>query len=226
MTVLVGAVAPETLPHNFARPVIFADAPGKRGGEMADLAEFLHAQLLGLEEGLVNAHRKPGVAIHEGAADAHRMHDREYARLAKISLLDGRIIREHAADMGCTVEKAGRRPRAEQAVDIAIGQHVGQGAVLRDRRVIDIGRQLDLCALAAPGLLEAAAPPFDVVRLDAVLVLQNAPDPDVRGHLVFGQPDRPALEIWRALDAAIGASVDPTVAEQPRYERRNGEIVG
>src|SRR5712671_2903731 len=97
--------------------------------------------------------------------------------------------------------------------------------MLRNSRIVHIGRKFDLRALLATRLFEAAAPPPDVARLDAVFILENAPDPDIRGHLVFGQPDRSAPEILWASDAAIGADIDATVAEQPRHERRNGEVM-
>src|SRR5215471_12528416 len=70
-----------------------------------------------------------------------------------------------------------------------------------------------------------AAPPFDVARLDAVFVLENAPDPDIRGHRIIGHPDRSALEILRSFDAAIGTNIDATVAEQPRQKDRNGDVM-
>src|SRR5215468_2785981 len=105
MAVLGDAVAPEIFAHRFAKAVIFGDAPRQRGGEMADLAEFIHAKLFGFEEGLVDADREPGVALRQRAADANRMHDREDAGLAKIGLLDDRIVRKHAADMGRSIEK-------------------------------------------------------------------------------------------------------------------------
>src|SRR5215813_14220804 len=97
--------------------------------------------------------------------------------------------------------------------------------MLWNRHIVHIGRKFDLRALLAAWLFEAAAPPGDVARLDAVFVLENAPDPDIRRHLVFGQSDRPALEILRALDAAVSADIDAAVAEQPRHERWNGDVM-
>src|SRR5229473_1245800 len=105
MAVRRDAVAPIILAHRGAQAVIFGDAPWQGRGEMADLAEFLHAKRFGFEKGLIDADRKPGVTLHQGAANAHGMHDREDAGLAKIDLLDGRIVRKHAADMGRSIEK-------------------------------------------------------------------------------------------------------------------------
>src|SRR5262249_26777355 len=110
MAVLGNAVAPKIFAHHLTHPVVFGNAPWQRRGEMTDLTKFLHAKLLGFEEGLVDADGEPRVALHQGPADAHGVHDREYARLAKISLLDGRIIREHAAHVGSSIEEARRRP--------------------------------------------------------------------------------------------------------------------
>src|SRR5262249_57841585 len=96
-------VAPKILSYCFAHPVISRDASRQRSGEMADLAKLLHAKLLGLEEGLVHTHGKPGMAFYQRAADADGMHDGKYARLAKIGLLYSRIVREHAADVGSAI---------------------------------------------------------------------------------------------------------------------------
>src|SRR6266436_9978806 len=105
MAVRCDAVAPIILSHRRAQAVIFGDAPWQGRGEMADLAELPHAKLFGLEKGLIDADRKPGVTFHQGAANAHATHDREDAGLAEIGLLDGRIVRKHAADMGRSIEK-------------------------------------------------------------------------------------------------------------------------
>src|SRR5262245_6673298 len=105
MAVLADAVAPIVFTHRCAHPVILVDAPRQGGGKMADLAEFLHAKLLGFEKSLVDADGKPGVTLGQGAANAHGMHDREYAGLAKIGLLDRRIVRKHAADMRRSIAK-------------------------------------------------------------------------------------------------------------------------
>src|SRR5215471_12228580 len=225
VAVLGDPVTPKIFTHSFTHPIIFGDAPRQRRREMADLAELLHAKLLGLEEGLVDTHGEPGMMLRQDAADAYRMHDREYAGLAKIALLDGRIISEHATDMGRSIKKARRGPCAQHGVDLAFGQHVGEGAVLRNCRIIDVSRQFDLRPLLTAWLFEAAASPFDVARLDVVFVLENAPDPDIRRHLVFRQSDRSALEALRAAYAAIGADIDPAVAEQTRHERWNGDVM-
>src|SRR5262249_3101293 len=104
MAVLRNAVAPIILAHRFAHPVIFGHAPWQGRREVADLTEFLHAKRLGFEESLVDADSKPGMAVHQGAANPHGVHDWEYAGLPKIRLLDGRVVREHAPDMGCPIE--------------------------------------------------------------------------------------------------------------------------
>src|SRR5260370_2909489 len=105
MAVRCDAVAPISLAQRGAQAVIFGDAPWQGRSEMADLGEFLHAKLFGFEKGLIDADGKPGVTLHQGAANAHGMHDRKDAGLAKIRLLDRRIARKHAADIGRSVAK-------------------------------------------------------------------------------------------------------------------------
>ena len=63
------------------------------------------------------------------------------------------------------------------------------------------------------------------VGLHAVFVLQHAAHPDHRGDLVLGQADALAAQVVRLADAGIGAHIDAGVAEQPRHERRDADIV-
>ena len=76
-----------------------------------------------------------------------------------------------------------------------------------------------------PGILEPAPAPFDVGGLYPVFVLQDAPDPDIGGDLVFRQPDGLALEVPRSCDAAVGADVDAAVPEQPGHECRDRDVM-
>ncbi len=97
--------------------------------------------------------------------------------------------------------------------------------MLRNGLQVDVGRQPDGGALVAAGILQAAPAPFDVGRRDPVFVLQDAPDPDIGGDLIFRQPDRLAAQVLRALDAAVAADVDSAVPEQPRHEGRDRDVV-
>src|SRR5262245_15409739 len=150
---------------------------------MSDLPEFPHAELLRPEEGLVHADRKPGMLLDERATDADRVHDGKNAGLAEVARLGSRVIREQAADMRRARQETGWRAGADHTIEFAGGQHVGQRAVFGNGLVIDIRRKLDARPFLASGLLQPAAPPADVARLDAVFIAENPPYPHIGGHL-------------------------------------------
>ncbi|TMH66579.1 MAG: hypothetical protein E6H57_13300 [Betaproteobacteria bacterium] len=64
-----------------------------------------------------------------------------------------------------------------------------------------------------------------IAHVHAVLVVQEAADPDVRGDLVFGQAERLGLQVLRPPDAAIGANVDARVPEQTGNKSGDRDIV-
>jgi hypothetical protein len=97
--------------------------------------------------------------------------------------------------------------------------------MLRNRLIIDVGRKIDVRALLAAGLLQAATPPFDVAWLDAVLVVQNAAHPHIGRHLVLGKAERLSLEVLRARNSAVGADVDRAMPEQAGHECRDGDVM-
>src|SRR4029079_692302 len=84
--------------------------------------------------------------------------------------------------------------------------------------------RLERGALAAAGLLLAAIAPMNLVRFDAVFVLQHAAHPDHRCDLIFRQPDSLAAQVFRFPDASVGADIDARVPEDARNERRNPDI--
>ena len=114
--------------------------------------------------------------------------------------------------------------RADHRVEFAFCQHVGEGAVVRDRREVDVGWQLERRALLASCLLDAACAPVDVGGFHAIFVLQDAADPDVGGDLVLGQADGLAFQVSRRFDAAVGAYVDARMPEQARNERGHTDV--
>src|SRR4030088_1881563 len=225
VAVLVGAIAPVILAERRACALVVGDAPRQRNRQVADLAELRNADLLGLEKGLVDAHREPGVLFDQRAADADRVHDRKDAGLLEIGGLDRGVIGKQPRPVGNAREEASRRASRDEAVDLARRQHLRQRAVIRDLDELDVGRQVDAGALLAAGFLEPAAPPFDAGGVDAVFVLQNAAHPDIGGHLIFGQPDGLALEVLRARDAAVRADIDAAVTKQPRHKGRDRDVM-
>lgn len=192
--------------------------------KLRDLAERLHASSLGSEESLVDTDRKPGMPLGERAAHANDGHDWKDTRATKIVFLDRLVIREEPRNIGRPAPEAGWRPRPDDPIDLALLEHVGESTVVGDLSQLDLGRQRDGSALAASRDLDAAATPFDVARMDAMFVLQDAPDPDVGGRLILWHADHFADEIFGTRDAAVGANVDAAVAEQPGHEGGHTDV--
>src|SRR4051812_2585673 len=148
-------------------------------------------ELLGLDEGLEHARRKPGMLLHERAADAHDMHDREDHGALEIVELDGGIVWKEMPDLLARIgaDETARRPRADQRIDLSALQHVGKGAVWRNHLPIDAVRHGDRRTLLATRLVAPARTPTDGAHIDAVHVIEDTPDPDIRRLLELGQPD-------------------------------------
>src|SRR6185312_16677897 len=120
---------------------------------------------------------------------------------------------EEPPDIGGAAHEAGWGAGGEEGVELARFEHAGQRLVGRDSLEVEAGNGGERRALAAAGLLLAALAPFDVGRLDAVLVLHDAALPDHGGDLIFRHADALALEVLRLGDAAIGADIDAGMAE-------------
>src|SRR5690606_18990045 len=120
-----------------------------------------------------------------------------------------------ATDVRRTAQEAGGRAGADDGVQFAGFEHARQGLVVRDLLEVDRGIKVDRGTLVTAGFFNAAAAPVDLGRLDAVLILQNAADPDVGGDLVFRHADGLAAQVFRAVDAPVGTDVDAGLAEYP-----------
>src|SRR5579885_1871642 len=219
------AVAPIVLAQDPPRLRLRRHRPAKRHREMADDAQLLDRDLLGAGEGLEHAHRQPGMALHERAADADQVHDRKDAGALEIRFLDRRVVLEQPAHVWRAPQEAGGDARGHHRVDLAFLEHVRERAVAGDRPEVDAWRQIDRRALAAPRLLDAAAAPRDVRRLDAVVVLEEAADEDIGGLLVFGNAVGAAARVLVRPDAAVAADVDAARAEDARDEGGDADIL-
>src|SRR5207245_8772860 len=225
VAVVVHAIAPVIVAHQCARRGEFGDAPGQAGEEMPDLPELVPAELLRLDERLQEVHRQPGMLFRQRAPHADDVHDREHLRAPEIILLYRAEVREEARDVWRAAQKAGRRARADHAIELAGLEHRGQRLFLRDRLEVYFRRQLERRTLLAAGILDAAAAPAHIAHVHAVLVVQDAADPDVRGDLVFRQAERRDLQVLPPPDAAIGADVDAGVPEQTGNKGGDRDIV-
>ena len=117
------------------------------------------------------------------------MHDRKQAGLFVVGLLGRACVRKQARDVRLAFEKRRRRARREQGIELAVAQHLDQRLARLERPEVETRNSLERRALAAARLLLAAVAPVDLVRLDAVFVLQHAAHPDHRRDLIFRQPD-------------------------------------
>ncbi len=73
----IHAIAPEIMPHQTPRMVQLGNRPGQGHGQMADQVEVLKGNGLGLDEGLEDARRQPGILFDQRFAHTDHMHDRE-----------------------------------------------------------------------------------------------------------------------------------------------------
>jgi hypothetical protein len=170
-------------------------------------------------EGLVQLAGAPAMTLVDVAADHDRVHDREDARAGEVVALGRHMIREQPADVVRARVERRRRAGGVQRIELAVGEHPGEGLVGTDARDADRGREIEGELLVAAGRLLAAGEVLGVGDLDAVLVGHDAADPDRRGHLVLGAADAFTGEVAGLRDAAAPRDEDARVAEEARRER-------
>ncbi len=218
------AVGPVVLAHQpLGRPhLLVQERQGDLGG--GGVGQGRHGHPLGRIEGLEERYRQPGVLVHQGPAHAEQVHDRKHP--GAFEPVGGRRlgIGEQPADVRRALEEARRRAGRDQAIDLAGLQHARQGLAGGGGVDAHAVRQVESGLLDPPGLLLAALHPPDVRRVDAVVVEQDGPGPDIGGELVLGDADPAALQVLGAFDPLVGADVDGGVAEGPRREHRHAHI--
>ena len=176
------------------------------------------------------------------APDHHRVHDREDLRPAEVVALDRDVVLEQPPHRAGPRRERRRRARGVSAsispsASICASVCVGPIRVDADRR-----RQVELDLLVAPRLLDAAGEVLDARRIDAVLVLQDAADPDRRRHLVFGHADALAGEVlgsrmplfaetkmheWRKIrDGKTGIAMNGAIVAPQRHRVRRQRHLG
>ena len=172
---------------------------------------------LGAAERLVHAQCHPRIALVDVAADHHGVHDRVDPGAPVIVLLDLGIVGKQPAHLGRAAPERQRIVRRHHEVDLAALEQVAELGAGRRLGEPDVGRQL---AAEAVG---AALHPFDVARLDAVFVLQQAAHIDCRGHAVFRHAAALALEVGRRLDPLVRVDEEVAVAEDARRKHGDGD---
>ena len=108
-----------------------------------------------------------------------------------------------------------RHARAENGVDVAVGQHIGQRFVGRVGGDLDWFQKLRRGGWVAMGadLFDRALNPLNAGQIDAVFVFEIAANPDRRGLGIMRRTDPLAGEILWLLDAGIAVHADERVAE-------------
>ena len=187
------------------------------------LLQVVIGAALRLAERLEQRLGDPAICLIDLAADGDGVHDREDAGLAEIGALDLHEILEQAPHLAVAPLVGRRLARGIERVDLARAQHRGQGLVRPDPLDPDVGRQVELQLLRAIGRFLPAGEIRDVIDLHAVLVRQDAADPDRSGHLILGAADPLALEVGGLADAGRRVHIDRRMAEEARWEHRNGD---
>ena len=220
------AVGPPVLAELPARLLDVRRLPREHRCERHGGAEVFVSPALRLHEGLVERQRDPAVRLVELAADHHGVHDRKDLRLAVIGFLDFHVVLEQAPD-GSRPRGEGRgRPRCVHGVELAFGDHLRESLLRPDGPQPEFRWQVELELLVASRLLLAAGEVLRARRIDAVLVLQDAADPDRCGHLIFRNADFFARKILRLADAAFRRDENARVAEEARGEHRDRDEGG
>jgi hypothetical protein len=174
--------------------------------------------VFGLDERVVEAARQPRVLTRQLFLHDQGVHDREDSGLLVVGALHASEVREeprHALAVR-------RGPaRAHVGVELARRHHVAEISARRDPLVRHVRRKrhvhfLDLRALAA-------LVPADVLRRDAVLLLEHPADPHRGGHVVFGHAHALADQIARRLDPGVRSHEHRRVAEAERRKDRDGD---
>src|SRR5580704_17048611 len=163
------------------------------------------------------------MALGQFAPHADHVHDREKSGALEIILRHRDRIGKQPADIRVALLDQGRRPRRDEAVDVARLEQSRDGLALG--RIVEphAGRQLHRDLFRPAGVLNAAADPVNVRALDAVIVFQESARPDIGGELIFRHADFAALEVLRRFHP-VGADIDRGVAERARDEGRHRDI--
>ena len=137
------------------------------------------------------------------------------AGLAVIGELFVAIIRKQPRHARILFEERADEIGMQQRVDLAVGQHLLDGSVMRQahdlepRGAVEIDRLVEL------------AEPLDGFERHAVFVLENAAQPDQRGRLKLLEADLASGQVGRLADAFRRIDEHEAVAEAAMQKHRN-----
>ncbi len=148
------------------------------------------------------------------------MHDRVKAGAAIEILLARPVVGKEPGDVAAAIERRGT-PRPEIGIDLAGLEHVAQRLLRTDEFEPQLADRAQVHVVVRRArLVHAAFDPTDAVKIDAVLVLENAANPDAGGLPVFLDPHPLAFEIARRGYARILVDEDEAVPKQARRKDR------
>ena len=102
----------------------------------------------------------------------------------------------------------------DRGVEFAVDQHLGD--VFAGGGALDAGR---IAVLGDMGVLERH--PFHLAEVEAVILPENAADPDARGLRERAHADPAAGQVLRPHDAAFGIVQHRAMLEAPHHSRRH-----
>jgi hypothetical protein len=173
-------------------------------------------------EGTEEVGGDPGMPLQEGGAHHHGVHDGEDPSPSEVGLLHLGVVLEQAADRGVSPAVGGQDLRVDDRVQLPAHQHAVD---------VPAGRysfQPDPtgCEVQGQVLLVLSHPP-DGPQVQAVVVLQNAADPEARGVLEGTQSHPTSPQVPGLPHGTSRAHEDVPVAEAAVGENRDGgEAVG
>src|SRR3990170_7495097 len=129
-------------------------------------------------------------------------------------------IRDQPTHFGRSPHEGQGQIRRHQGIDLAALQHRRKRLLRSNRANVDALRQIVPDFVYPSRLLLSSSEPTYLFGGYTVLVLQNAPNPDRHGHLVFGDPYSFPYQIFGFLNTRARVDEDARVAEGTRWEHR------
>src|SRR6185437_10512043 len=197
------------------------------------LDALLVRRLVGLDHRMIDRHGCPGIFLDQGAADYHRVIDREDAGLFVIARAFGHRVREHRFDIGMLAQiDRGTIDYVHLIAEIEAGrvefpcyEHRADALLRRDlfqRRAL---RRLETHGTGVAMFGRALHPPFDLLLLAAEFMDHRAARPQRAGLLEFRHADSLPLVIGGAVYARILSCEGHRMEEVTRGENRQAEPI-
>ena len=181
---------------------------------------------LRLHEGLEERLRDPWILLVDLAFHDHDMHDWKDARAAEVVLFHRPEIRKEPRNVRrALVERRGHR--GQHRVELPALEHGVDALISRDHAGANIGCQFELDPRLELGVGRVVTPevPVEVLGAHAIVVLQEAANPECRGLHELLHADAFALQVRGRADARMRVDPHVLVAETARRVDRNPDEV-